>query len=146
MATYKYNFKEKFKIQLNKLIDFDKIRIGKILELFQYSIISYIFIIIVVLILNKFIFIETKEEIEKKSTQKLIIIIFLKLFLIVFVYYYLVKIILLFPSLPAIYIEGFREHSTTDYFIHIIVLYLLLENVNNLKTEIEILHDKFLRK
>ena len=41
--NYKYTYT--FDKQFQKLISFDKIRIGKILEIFQYSLISYVFVI-----------------------------------------------------------------------------------------------------
>ena len=65
---YTYSFDERFQ----KLINFDKIRIGKILEIFEYSLISYIVVIISTTILNKYFFIKTKKEIEKYTTIKII--------------------------------------------------------------------------
>ena len=59
--NYKYTYS--FDKQFQKLISFDKIRVGKILEIFQYSLISYVFVIITVTLLNKFVFTETKKVI-----------------------------------------------------------------------------------
>ena len=46
---YKYNFNE----QIYKLFRFDKVRIGKIAEIFQYSLISYIIVFITTIMVNK---------------------------------------------------------------------------------------------
>jgi len=138
--NYKYTYS--FDEQFQKLINFDKIRIGKILEIFEYSLISYILVIITVTILNKFIFTETKEEIEEFSTKKLIIRLFFELFFLIIVLFYLRKIILLFPSLPALYISGFQEQTVMDYVIHTALIFFFLEIITNLKFKMEVLHDR----
>ena len=95
---YQYHFSE----QWNKLISLDKVRVGKILEMFQYSVIAYILVVIFTTILNKTIFSISKEEIESYNTLQLLTNTFFELFLIIIIMYYIQKIILLFPSLPAI--------------------------------------------
>ena len=65
---YQYHFSE----QWNKLISFDKIRIGKLMEMFEYSIIAYILVVIFTTIVNKTIFSKPKEEIESYSTIQLL--------------------------------------------------------------------------
>jgi hypothetical protein len=138
--NYKYTYN--FDTQLQKLIIFDKIRIGKILEIFEYSLISYILVIITVTILNKFIFTETKKEIEEFSTKNLIIRIFLELFFLIIILFYLRKIILLFPSLPALYISGFQEQTVMDYVIHTALIFFFLDIITNIKFKMEVLHDR----
>jgi len=138
--NYKYTYS--FNKQFQKLIEFDKIRIGKILEIFEYSLISYIVVIISTTILNKYFFIKTKKEIEKYTTIKIIIVIFIELFFLIIIIFYLRKIILLFPSLPALYISGFEEHTVMDYVIHTALIFFFLEIITNLKFKMEILHDR----
>ena len=135
---YTYNFNEQFQ----KLISFDKVRIGKILEIFEYSLISYIFVIITVTLLNKFVFTETKKEIEELSTTNLIIRIFFELFFLIIVLFYLRKIILLFPSLPALYISNFQEQTVMDYVIHTALIFFFLEIITHIKFKMEVLHDR----
>ena len=137
---YKYHFSE----QWNKLISIDKVRLGKILEMFQYSIIAYILVVIFTTILNKTIFSKPKEEIESYNTLNLLINTFFELFLIIIIMYYIQKIILLFPSLPAIFIPGFKEHTTLSYVIHTALIYFFLEIITNLKYRMEIIHDRLL--
>ena len=138
--NYKYTYS--FNKQFQKLIKFDKIRIGKILEIFEYSLISYILVIITITILNNFIFTQTKKEIEEFSTPQIIIRIFLELFLLIIVIFYLRKIILLFPSLPALYISGFQEQTVMDYVIHTALIFLFLDIITNLNFKMKILHDR----
>ena len=138
--NYKYTYS--FDKQFQKLISFDKIRVGKILEIFQYSLISYVFVIITVTLLNKFVFTETKKEIEEQSTQKLIISFFFELFFLIIVLFYLRKIIMLFPSLPALYITGFEEHTVMDYVIHTALIFFFLEIITNIKFKMEVLHNR----
>ena len=138
--NYKYNYS--FDKQFQKLISFDKIRIGKILEIFQYSLISYVFVIITVTLLNKFVFTETKKEIEEKSTKLLIIRFFFEIFFLIIVLFYLRKIIMLFPSLPALYISGFQEQTIMDYVIHTALIFFFLEIITNIKFKMEVLHNR----
>ena len=135
---YTYNFDKQFQ----KIISFDKIRIGKILEIFQYSLISYVFVIITVTLLNKFVFTQTKEEIEEQSTEHLIIRFFFELFFLIIVLFYLRKIIMLFPSLPALYISGFQEQTIMDYVIHTALIFFFLEIITNIKFKMEVLHNR----
>ena len=136
--VYKYNFNE----QIYKLFRFDKVRIGKIAEIFQYSLISYIIVIITTTILNKYIFYQSKEHIELLDTKKLIIRTFFELFLIIIVIFYIRKTILLFPSLPALYISGFKEQSVMDYVIHTALIFFFLEIITNIKFRMEVLHER----
>lgn len=137
---YQYHFSE----QWNKLISFDKIRIGKLMEMFEYSIIAYILVVIFTTILNKTIFSKPKEEIESYSTIQLLTNTFFEIFLIIVIMFYIQKIILLFPSLPAIFIPGFKEHTTLSYIIHTALIYFFLEIITNLKFRMEIIHDRLL--
>ena len=137
---YKYHFSE----QWNKLISIDKVRVGKILEIFQYSSIAYILVIIFTTILNRTIFSKPREEIAAYSTLTLLLNTFFEIFLIILIMFYIQKIILLFPSLPAIFIPGFKEHTTLSYVIHTALIYFFLEIITNLKYRMEIIHDRLL--
>lgn len=139
---YQYHFNE----QWNKLISMDKVRIAKILEMFQYSIIAYILVVIFTTILNKTIFSKSRDEIKSYSTLQLLANTFFELFLIIIIMYYIQKIILLFPSLPAIFIPGFKEHTTLSYVIHTALIYFFLEIITNLKYRMEIIHDRLLNQ
>lgn len=137
---YQYHFIEQF----NKLISMDKVRIGKLMEMFQYSIITYILVVIFTTILNKTIFNKPKEEIASFSTPALLINTFFEIFLIIIIMFYIQKIILLFPSIPAIFISGFKEHTTLSYVIHTALIFFFLEIVTNLRYRMEIIHDRLL--
>ena len=139
---YQYHFSE----QWNKLISLDKVRVGKILEMFQYSVIAYILVVIFTTILNKTIFSISKEEIESYNTLQILTNTFFELFLIIIIMYYIQKIILLFPSLPAICIPGFKEHTTLSYVIHTALIFFFLEIVTNLRYRMEIIHDRLLNE
>ena len=137
---YKYHFRE----QWNKLISIDKVRVGKLLEMFQYSAIAYILVVIFTTILNKTIFSKPREEIAAYSTLALLLNTFFEIFLIILIMFYIQKIILLFPSLPAIFIPGFKEHTTLSYVIHTALIYFFLEIITNLKYRMELIHDRLL--
>lgn len=145
-STFSKNYKYKFHFheQWNKLISIDKVRVGKLLEMFQYSAIAYILVVIFTTILNKTIFNKSREEIAAYSTFALLLNTFFEIFLIIIIMFYIQKIILLFPSLPAIFIPGFKEHTTLSYVIHTALIYFFLEIITNLKYRMEIIHDRLL--
>ena len=140
--VYKYSFSN----QLNKILSFDKIRIAKIIEIFQYSLIAYILVLIFTTILNRIIFVSSEEEIKNMSTIYLLIQTFFELFFIIIIMFYLKKIIILFPSIPSLYFHGFKEHTTIDYIIHTSLIFFFLEIITNLKFKMEIIHDRMINK
>jgi len=137
-----YTYKYKFNDRLRHLTKFDKIRLGKILEIFQYSFITFIIVLIITRIFNKYIFTETQEDVENYSTSQLILWTFIELFIIIIMFFYIRKIVLLFPSIPALYISGFTEHTVMDYVIHIALVYVVMELIPTVRFKIEALKQK----
>ena len=66
----------------------DKIRILKIFEMLQYSIIFYFLTLIIVDFLNDYIFIKDKDEIEKMPPFKLISTTLFELFIIYIIFHF----------------------------------------------------------
>jgi len=123
--------------KIKEIFVIDKIRILKIFEMLQYSIIFYFLTLIVVDFLNDYIFIKNKDDIEKMSHIKLILTTLLELFIIVIGLFYIRKIALAIPSIPSLIYPKFKSHTTIEYVIHIITVFLFLETLKNLSTKIE---------
>ena len=115
----------------------DKIRILKIFEMLQYSIIFYFLTLIVVDFLNDYIFIKDKDEIEKMPPFKLISTTLFELFIIVIGLFYIRKIALSIPSIPSLIYPEFKPQTTIAYIIHIITVYLFLETLKSLNTKVK---------
>ena len=126
---------------INKLFTMDKIRILKIVEMFQYAIIFYFLTLIITDFLNDYIFTHTVEEIKKMSNMKLLLNILTHLFILVVLLFYIRKIALAIPSLASYIYPGFKPFTTIDYVMHIITVFLFLETLKALHYKIERLRD-----
>lgn len=119
------------------------LRFLKILEMFQYSIIFYVLTLIIVKFFDKYIFKGSKDEIKKMSKIKLIFSIFIDLLTIVLLLFIIREVALLIPSLSHYINPNFNSHSTIEYVIHIITIFILLETLKNLHFKIKILKEVF---
>lgn len=142
-----YNFYNR----LHKLITLDKIRIYKIIEIFQYSFIFLLLLVTLQFILNKFYFLKYKYDLEidhkdDKSYNifKLFMIVFRDTFLIIIILFYLKKVALLFPSIPNLMDNTFREHTTIEYSIHIALVVVFIEFLPEYKKKINQLRKQIL--
>ena len=132
-----------FHYRLSKLISLDKIRLGKFIEITQYSFIG-VFITLLIMKLLSLInnFFAVKNTINDVNNKKLNIFklyfnISVKVILSVIVVFYIRKIILLFPSIASIIINGFRPYTTIEYTIHVCTIFIVLELFYNLKEDLE---------
>tara|TARA_Y100000389_G_C17000986_1_gene289484 strand:- start:8 stop:451 length:444 start_codon:yes stop_codon:yes gene_type:complete len=127
-----------FKNQLNKLLSFDSIRIFKIIEIIQYSIIFIFLSIFCSYFLNNFIFYEIdKEDYKKIPTYKLLLFLILDILIILIIYFYMKKLAYLVPSIGHIFYNKFEPFTTFEYVLDIPGLYLFLELTDGLKGKIE---------
>ena len=104
-----------------KLIAFDKIRIYKILELFQYSVI-FLFIAI---LLSKGIdsmFTSDDETLKKTSTFVLHVDIVIISFVYCVISYYIYNFAHIIPSVMNLIDKDFVPHTTLNYSIHIVFI------------------------
>ena len=137
---------------LNKLITFDKIRIFKLIEILEYTFIFLLLLVILEHILNKYYFSKynlKKEMIDEEMINdeennytliyliKLFFIVVRDTFLIIIILYYLKKIALLFPSIPHLIDNKFKEHTTLEYSIHIALIVVFIEFLPEYKKKLE---------
>ena len=125
-------------------ININKRLIGNLVDIVQYSIICYIFAIVVARFINKYIFKRSKTNIHDMSFIRLNINMLGELIFLTIVFYYITILIELIPSISSILIPGFVSSDTIEYTIHIAFLYLFLEIFPTLRYKIELLGEKYL--
>ena len=126
-----------FNDRLKKIFSFDKIRLLKIVEIIQYTIIFVFLSIFFSYLLNNFVFYEVdKEDYEKMPTFLLIYYLIIDLTIVLLVYFYMRKIGYLFPSIGNIFYKKFIPFTTFEYILDIPGLYLFLELTDGLKEKI----------
>lgn len=126
-----------FQERWQKLIAMDKIRLGKFIEMFQYTFLFFVMAIFTSMLLNKYIYENRKEIIDKMNTSQLFLNIFHEMFVFVIVLFYIRKIVLLFPSIVVLFIQGFQPHTTLEYTVEFPFIYLFLELIVQLRYKIE---------
>lgn len=135
---YEYNFQKR----LNQLLSMDKVRICKLIEIIQFSVIFFCFIILFVYLINNYYykFFDINKQIEKndknledsaskKKYKNLILLLVTLLFdtiLIIILFFYIRKIVLLFPSIANLYHPKFIPFTTFNFVIKIALCYLFL--------------------
>ena len=134
-----YNFYKR----LQQVFSMDIIRLCKFAEMFQYSLIFLILIIIAFYLLNKFYYHKAshKKEEEKETKQKTFmqhfVSLFIDTFVIVIIFFYIRKIALIVPSIPTLVYPKFKGLTTLDYIIHIALVVVLIEFLPQYKEKIE---------
>lgn len=125
-----------------KIVTFDKIRILKFVELFQYTVIFYFIAIVVSKFLNKYLFTTKEEEIKKYGFMKLSFSIILQLFILIVTFFYIRKIVKAIPSISTFFSDEFVPLTTIEYSMHIAFVFLFLDIVKNLKFKVSLIEEK----
>ena len=126
-----------------KLLRFDKIRIYKLIELFQYS---FIFLVISIVLTRTIdgIFMEelTNDEdaLSKKTTLWLHIELVILAFLYSIVSYYMQKFVFIIPSVMSLIDTSFRPHTTLHYSINIVFIVVFVQMSNSLTSRLKYLN------
>lgn len=141
--------KTEVKSRLEKLISFDVIRRLKILEIFQYTLLSLTLVIIVGFFLEKHIFTKTLDHVKqrgllisrKEAFMRITLYVLLETFAILIGLFYLRKLILIIPSIGTILSKDFIPLTTFDHTFHIALVYLFLECLPSYREKIKMLID-----
>lgn len=133
-----YNFNNR----VSKLFTLDKIRFLKIIEIIQFSFIIFFFVIISVILIDKFYFKYFSIKINKDySNENKLFISFIDvlkdIIIIIILIFYLRKIALLFPSIPNLIYPKFIPYTTFEYCMHIALVLVLTELLPGLKVKLE---------
>ena len=131
-----YNFKK----QLNSLLKYDSIRILKLLEMIQYSIIGFILTLLIGNIINDIFFYE--YDVQTLTTIQLINYILIELIIIVILVYYIRKMVLIIPFffifLNNKYIPSKKNEASIGYIVGTgIILTQTITKLNEKITELD---------
>ena len=124
--------------EINKILDISNIRLYKLLEISQYTILFFTVTSIVSYLLNTYVFTETNEEIKKMSKIRLIVSLLIQLIILTIAFFYIRKLALLVPSLGNLLDQNFRPHTTNEYTIHIALVFVFLEVTKHLKLKLDL--------
>lgn len=125
-----------------KLITLDKIRVYKLLELLQYSILFLVFAIVLSKGIDKMFSTEltnNENSLAKKSTLQLHFEIALLSFLYCFISYYVHKFARIIPSVMSLFDSDFKPHTTLDYSIHIVFIVVFVKMNKSLSSRLKYL-------
>jgi len=125
-----------------QITSFDKIRLLKFIELFQYTFIFYFIAIVISKFLNKYLFTTKEEEIKKYSFLRLSFSIILQLFILIVTFFYIRKIVKAIPSVASLLSEDFIPLTTLEYSMHIAFVFIFLDIVKNLKLKVSLIEEK----
>jgi hypothetical protein len=128
--------------QEKKIVNFNKIRFLKFVELLQYTIIFYFIAILISKFLNKYLFTTKEKEIKKYSFMKLSSSIILQLFILIITFFYIRKIVKAIPSIAGLISKDFIPLTTLEYSMHIAFVFFFLEIIKNLKLKISLIEEK----
>ena len=134
-----YSFTER----IQQIFRLDIIRICKIGELFQYSLIFLVLLVSFFYILENYYYSSYDEKKEdSKTTFWLFFDVFFDTFLIIIAFFYIRKIALLMPSIPNLLYPKFSPLTTLDYSVHIALVVVFIELLPEYKHKIEKLGEK----
>ena len=121
---------------LKKLINFDRIRIYKIIEMFQFSLI----LMILAVLLSRFIsylFPSNEEYLNKKTKLILYLEVIIISFLYVILTFYVLKFVKIIPSIVHIFDKKFIPYTTLHYAIDIIFIVIFVKINNSLGSRLK---------
>jgi len=130
-----------FKERLNKLLSFDLIRISKLLELIQYTVL-YTILTLPLSILVENIF---PAEDRDKSNWIIIFEIIFQMVILAIVVFYIQKIVKLIPFLFPL-VKNYEAHKIFEYHGEITIGFIFIGSQINIVDKIEILSERMTEK
>lgn len=131
-----YHYQKRFK----QLIALDEIRVGKVIEIAQFSFIFTILGFIASYIFNKYVVYDFEKNV---SLFKLVTVLSLEMALLTIILFYLRKLTLIVPSISGYLFENFKPYSTIDLGMWMTLVFVFTTNINNLTSHIELVSSKF---
>lgn len=131
------------KTRIKELFAFDKIRLGKIVEILQSSLIS----VLIVSIFGYLFKIIKREFLGPINENENLFIMYLKIsievFLISLLLFYLRKLIMIVPSIASYLFKGFKPYTTMDYTMSMCIVIIIVELFSDMKEDLDVIKVKF---
>jgi len=128
-----------FITRLNQLISFDKIRLGKFIEFFQYSFIFTFMAAYTAHFTNEYLLFNSSED---DSLFKIIFILSIELAILTIIVFYLRKITLLIPSIASFLFNHFEPYTTLELTIWTVLVFVFIGNIDKLNNKLAIIKKK----
>lgn len=125
--------------RVKQLITMDKIRIAKIIEIFQYSLIFTTLAVTAAHFVNEYVLFPVKKD---DSVIKILIILSIELAFLTIVIFYLRKITLVVPSVAAFIFKKFRPYTTLDLGMAMILIFVFVGSIAKLNDKVDFLRKK----
>ena len=126
--------------RFQQIISHDEIRIGKLLEIVQFSFIFTILAVFASWGTNKYIlFDHTNEE----NIFQLLFSLSIELALLTIIIFYLRKITLMVPSIAAMIFSNFKPYTTIDLGMWMILVFVFIGGLSKINDEVSLLNRKF---
>ena len=132
--------------RLQRVMSFDSVRMLKICELFQYSVLCTSVALLMAVLIDKFlkkpfVFVY-HDNIDDMPTWQVFIEAILIAFVLVIIAFYVKKIMMVVPSIAHYVDTRFKPHTTNKYAIDIIFIVLITSVSEAFLSRISIVHAK----
>jgi len=126
--------------RFQQILSFDEIRIGKIIEIFQFSLVFTILAVIGAYITNEYLLFDFNGN---ENILHIFLTLSLELAFLTLLVFYLRKVALLVPSLAAMLFTNFKPYTTIELGIWIILVFVLIGGLDKINYKVRLLNDKF---
>ena len=125
--------------RVQQLFAVDSIRLGKIMEFIQFSLVFTILALISAYLINKHLFYSLTED---DSLMKIIIIISLEMAFLTIVVFYLRKITLIIPSIATLLFSNFKPYTTIELAMHMVLIFIFIGSISKVNDKVDLLNKK----
>lgn len=129
-----------YKQRINQIVTYDNIRIGKFIEIFQFSFIFTILAVIAGYFTNKYVLITLNGD---ENILHILATLSIELALLTIIVFYLRKITLLVPSIASLLFTNFKPYTTIELGMWMILVFVFIGSVDKINQKVKIVSNKF---
>lgn len=126
--------------RFQQIVSFDEIRIGKIIEIFQFSLVFTVLAIIGSYITNEYLLFDFHGS---ENILHIFLTLSIELAVLTLLVFYLRKVTLLVPSLAAILFTNFKPYTTIELGMWMILVFVLIGGLDKINYKVKLLNKKF---
>ena len=126
--------------RFQQIISYDEIRIGKLLEILQFSFIFTVLAVIGAYITDKYLLFNFYGN---EHIFHIFLTLSIELAFLTIVVFYLRKITLLVPSLAAMLFTNFKSYTTIELGMWMILVFVLIGGLDKINYKVRLLNKKF---
>ena len=126
--------------RFQQIISYDEIRIGKLIEIVQFSFIFTILALFASWGTNKYLLFDISND---ENIFQLLFTLSIELALLTIIVFYLRKITLLVPSIAALVFSNFKPYTTIDLGMWMILVFVFIGGISKINDKVTLLNNKF---